>query len=275
MNNIQFSRTIKKFHRIKYIIEISKYDTLRQLKKVSHFSQQSFKFSSVAATLLNDLNNKFNLHSLFVLQKNESKKTLWVFVTHSSVFLDNTYSKEKKTLKKSYKRDVDQVIAIGKIAIDFAHKNNFKILYENEDFNSYKSVSDIITESHNSRIINTVIFLTNDNENKLQVIPISNVMDDETAKLISKKTKFYPSAYDISLNLLRTYIDRLTFSFFERINFHYLQNKLIKHNDSLNSMDLKLHNLQLSFNKLKRKAETNSQILISQNTKRMRKKGGV
>ena len=268
MNSGKTRSRIKNFMKIKDIIEISKLDTINKLQNAQKIAKTHFEMSMVAKQMLDFAYKKYWIRRPLFKNK-KSKGITWIFGTLSSSLLDTPYTEQEEIILKNFNKDLDYIIAIGTPAIEFAKKNNFDILYEEKNIEiAIKEAPSIIASLFIGGQSQKINFVSNSqyiSDKPLTILPIHELdIDFKHKHHFSKKYKFYPSL-DIALeNVFKTYIQRITEALLRETKYFYFKQKLIKHEESIKSVDEKIDHTKRKLSKVNRKIETEEIILVTQ-----------
>lgn len=279
MNLVQTKNSINKLKKIRNIVGVSKFLTLQEISKVSKISKASLEMSSIARDIFMSAHEKYHLNLGFI-KGNPKKPKLFIYVTFTKTLLSSSYDRIEKELLKDFIVGKDKLITIGEIASQFAKKNNIKEEYHIEEYSdiAIHKISALVSHLYETNKISEVSYALQTSRNErgiLTILPVSklNIETRLPEEKVVSQYNFYPSVVDVIENIKRIYILQNTTAILAEAKYFHLKEKLLRHEESISSIDKKIAERSRDLVKAQRKTQTEELILIFQNVKRNTKGG--
>ncbi len=279
MNLAQTKSSISKLKKVRNIVGVSKFLTLQEISKATKISKQALEMSSIARDIFMSAHKKYNLN-LNYIKGNPKKEKLYIYITFPKTLLSSSYDKIEKELLKDFVIGKDKLITIGKIAHDFSVKNKIKEEYHISEFSDFSvhKIAALVTHLYDAGKVSEVNFVLHTSRNErglLTILPVSklNIETRLPEEKVVSMNRFYPSVVESMENIKRIYILQNTTAIFHEAKYFNLKEKLLRHEDSLSSIDNKIAERVRDLAKALRKIQTEELILIFQNVKRNVKGG--
>lgn len=269
MNITELKRDLEKLNKILEIMEVSKFNTIQKLKNAIKISDTLTEISLIARSIIMfSTNNYWIKNKISKTMKNDS--TVFVFITLPKSLLSTSYDRYEKMILQNYKNGIDKFIAIGEPAIEFAKKNNITPIFSatNPD-DAINSVSSVLTGLHLKEEINRIAFVSTSPKVSTEpaiAMPLSevNFSTEKFDDFIDKNYKFYPSIIEDLEKLSSLYISRISKAFLQEAKIYFLKDKLVHHEESINSINDLIAKKNKLMKKEKRKMETEDLIFMNQ-----------
>ena len=273
MNKAKVVKSIKNLEKIREIIEISKFDTLNKLKQATELSNSYFEMGMIAKEIIEFANKKYKLSK--EVKATKKSKTLWIYMTSPSELMSINQNKYSNMLKNNFNPETDLLIAIGGKAVKDSIKFGYETFFENVNLNHKTDIeiSALLSEMVLSGLVSSIRFIINSpkaKEKPVDIYPISSLNFKYEVKSfgIDPKYKFYPSIKDVTKSLANIYISRISTALILESKQFQLKEKLIRHEQSIKSVDENIKSKISDMRKLNRKIETEELILVDQIAKR-------
>lgn len=269
MNIAELRRDLEKLNKILEIMEVSKFNTIQKLKNAIKISDTLTEISLIARSVIMFSTEKYKIkNKVSKTIKNDS--TVFVFITLPKSLLSTSYDKYEKMIISSFRKGIDKLIAIGGPAIEFASKQKIQPVYSAQSpDNSINNVSSILTGLHLKEEINKIAFVSTSPKvatGPAVVMPLDQVNfgNESFDNFIDKKYKFYPSIIEDLEKLSSLYISRISRAFLQEAKVYFLKDKLVRHEESINSINDLITKKNKALKKEKRKIETEDLIFMNQ-----------
>ncbi len=272
MNLSKTKRNIQNLKKINDIVEISKFSTINDLNKALQVSETAFEMAFVAKNIFQLAHDKYGVKNKFI-SNSLDLPNVWVFATLPSALLSTSYDKYFKIILKGFRPKKDLIVALGETAQDFARSNNFNIIYQSSEMhNQGQIVASTLVSLFINNQVNEIKFVLNSSKittDEITVLPLDKLSIQRTKeKPLNPNTKFFPSMVYALESTATIYINRISDALIKEGEYFYLKEKLLRHETSLKSLETRIKDKTRDMNKIRRKAETEEMILITQNTKR-------
>lgn len=279
MNLVQTKKSIEKLKKIRNIVGVSKFLTLQEISKATKISKNSLEMSSIARDIFMSAHEKYHLNVHYI-KGVAHKPKLYIYITFPKTLLSSSYDKIEKELLSRFEIGKDKIITIGEIAEDFAKKYNIQSEYHIKEFSEFAvhKISALITHFYETSKVSEVSYVLHTSRNEdgiLTILPLSklNIETRQAEEKVFSQNRFYPSIVEAMDNIKKVYVLQNTTAILHEAKYFHLKEKLLRHEESLSSIDKRIYERTRDLTKASRKIQTEELILIFQNVKRNTKGG--
>ena len=278
MSLARAKKSIENLKKVRDIIEISKFSTLKDLAKVSKVTDNALETNAMIKSVFEHAIKKHKIKTGIYNKRAKTTGTLFIYVANGKQLLSVSNTLLEKHIKSNYK-DGDMIIAIGDEAISFAERNEFAVLAEYKDGVKISEVgiATAVNAVYESGKISEVQAVYHGAKGAYDIIlPIADSKLGDRAKeqvKLSGKLRFYPSLEESLHILSTTYVARTITTIISLSRYFALKQQLLRHEESIKSIEDKVDSKRREAIKSNRKAMTEELISITSNAKRVAKGG--
>lgn len=297
---MDLKKTKKKLENLQIIqekVESDKNILLVNMLKLSRKLNESYQNTLNNVSLLNYVIDNFFVSNIFIdskprkiiekLNRIDSKKTLYVFITEEQKHETDSFKRYKEYLAKTADFSKDIFILIGEEAKRFGKENNLNVIYSvsqnvNIDVLKYE-ISNLIKYEFLNKNIGAVKFVLNSTKIKdkyIQILPIkeNNLSNFEEStqealayqfSFATKNIKVYPNIEGFVNNEISNYLKNVIATLLFESSFFNEKNKLVHANKLANELDEQIKTKKRKYLQLRREREIEEIMLISKPRKIM------
>ena len=267
MDKSKVKKRLVNLNKIMSIVQIAKFDTIQKIAKTSKNLKHHYEMAKISREVLTFVKD---IYGKLWKKNSENSKKLWIFISIGSPLIKTSYEKYFKIFLENFNKEKDWIIPIGPPAQLFADKNKYKIYkqYDSVEGQEEELAYTLLKgmQINDIKEIQLVANIKKVKDKPYQIFPFEDNKKETTIKL--KKYTFYSSVKEISENIPVPYFKNIISGIVQENLFHFYAEKLVRHENSIKSIEERIVGLRSDLNKENRKKETEDMINVSQRAKR-------